>query len=143
MPDIDTSNVDRMELRQRLAEQDETRKALVAAVDACGEHAELGALRDQLWAEQAALEEKYDQLRWAITDRFGALPDHPQVALDAHDLATEADFFNVSCDNGELVRCCVSGLVLLDDDVTVEDCEGRKALVSVLPWPEFETDDAD
>ena len=61
MPNIDTSRVPHLELRQRLAEQAETRKALVAAMEGSGELDELEALDKQSWAEQAALEEKYEQ----------------------------------------------------------------------------------
>lgn len=145
---MDLSNIDRMELRQRIIELDKTRAVLLKAADDEYEgrtpsvnveyDAEVERLlkaKNDVWdkaseafkAGIAALDAKFPGLVKAATARD---------ALDEHDNAPEYSEVNDFDAFNNVVCCVLSGLPILDNDLTVEDGDGRKALALLIPgWP--------
>ena len=140
------TTIDRMELREQIAALEEVRKPLQEAVDTIDRQkqalidAEIDREREiyerELRERKAAFVRRCDEIRegFGQTDAEAALEAH-----DQHEAYAEALDYD---ENGFAVRCCVSDLVLLEDDEIVEDSLGRKALAAALPgWPEFDGDD--
>jgi hypothetical protein len=122
---IDTSRVDRMEIRGRLAAQDEQRAAICKEIDAA--------------------EAPFDERIAVIEKERDEATRELYARLAAHDEATRSD--DKHCygfdDDGQRERCCVSGLVLLEGDETIGDDDGREALKALLPWPAAEPEPED
>lgn len=142
---VDTSKIDRMDVRRRIIELDAQRPALSRAADGDRPYppeydAEVAALEAARDEARNAADETFDAAMAALQTKFGVVDiEAAEAALEAHDEAPEytlvADF---GCDS-LAVCCCLSGLPILDDDKTVRDSDGNKALRAAIPqWP---TDD--
>jgi hypothetical protein len=116
---VDTSRVDNIELRQRIAKQALVRAAINAAI---------GQLEEPFRARIATVEDEMAEATRLLRDQ---LEQHDEE--NAVDDNQAIDFDDIT---GMPATCCVSGLVLLESDDLVEDLEGRTALKAVLPWPE-------
>lgn len=144
MSTIDTSRIDRMELRREILALDEKRKALQAEADA--EEGpmtdEIEQLRQAYVRERNEAERAYAQRCADVVHRYTGGTTPAKDRLDEHDAAEAYREVNEWDEDGS-ARCCVlTGLPILDDDVTVEDGDGRRALAAAIPgWPL--SDDAD
>lgn len=145
---MDLSKIDRMELRQRIIELDKARIPLAKASDdeeALHEEAPINSAyeteREKLAQIRYEAQQKArDDYNAALKALDASFPDKSMPARDAlakHDAAPE--YRDVDCfddDTGAAVCCVLSGLPILDDDVTVEDSDCRRALVAAIPgWP--------
>lgn len=138
--------IDRMEIRQEILALDEKRKPLAEAVLSADDDLE-DAIAAEVQREEEICEREVRERRAAFHKRVEEIrlahgrTDDPQAALEAHDDAAayaQVDDFD---DEGLAVRCCLTGLPILDEDETVADSEGRKALVAAIPnWPGFGAD---
>lgn len=141
---IDTSRIDRMELRQQIAALDEARKPLADAVDKIDADkwekidAEIAREREIYDRERREREAAFFKRCEEIRAAHGEVPGDPQAALEAHD-AHEAYGEAYGFDGGSNAeRCCLTGLPLLEGDVLIEDGDGNKALAAAVPgWPVF------
>lgn len=141
---IDTSRIDRMELRQQIAALDEARKPLADAVDKIDEdkwekiYAEIAREREIYDRERREREAAFFKRCEEIRAAHGEVPGDPQAALEAHD-AHEAYGEAYGFDGvGNAERCCLTGLPLLEGDVLIEDGDGNTALAAAVPgWPVF------
>ena len=108
---IDYSAVNRMDVRMRIANHEAERKAITDEIDRIE-----APFRAQMEAATKELHEK----------------------LDAHDEAP--NMYTAARDfDDEPHRCCISGLIILEDDPVVfleGDEDGRMALAAVIGWPD-------
>lgn len=116
---IDTSKVDRMEMRQRIANRETEREGIVAEIDTAEApfRARIEAIEEEMAAATKPLQERLDK--------------HDETATEDEESIYAFDEY------GRPQRCCISGLVLLNDDHLIEDLQADNfALAAVLPgWP--------
>lgn len=146
MTTIDTSKIDRMDLRQDILALEEKRKGLVAVFEAVNEEAEAEIDRESAIYERERRErsEAFYARCAEIPRAHGGGDKSAEDALEDHDNNSPAYGECIDFDDDGLAeRCCITGLPLLDGDETVEDSEGRKALANAIPgWPSFGEEDA-
>lgn len=149
---MDTSKIYRMELRREVLELDEKRKELAAAViEAESKIADTTAYDEELAREDATFSRESDELLRAhmarcaaIRAAHGAPAQQVNDALDEHDNAAAYEEVAYYDDDGQAVRCVLTGLPILEGDETIEDSEGRKALAAAIAgWPLFESEETD
>lgn len=136
MMTIDTSKVDRLQLRKDIAAREAAFNELDAELERAMEPFDLRVGQIEADAKAAA-----DQVRAEANSACAEIIAKRDAALAAMNEDYEAIASIV--DDGNAERCCISGLVLLEGDKTVCDDDGREALVAVLPWPAAETDDSE
>ncbi|MEQ1694741.1 MAG: hypothetical protein ABL901_02775 [Hyphomicrobiaceae bacterium] len=155
---IDLSKISRMEDRIRLGALDDTRKAAFdeyhrlldvrdSAIDAASEaletahNAAVMALTDKLNADKEALVETWEQANPEVATQFNAVD---KLTDELADLPPDC----IESANGEYAaRCSITGLVLLDGDLFIEQdhhstLETRYFLTAAIPlYPQSEDDD--
>ncbi|HMN37568.1 MAG TPA: hypothetical protein PKD49_07650 [Hyphomicrobium sp.] len=150
MTTIDTSKIDRMDVRREVIALDEKRKKLEAAAKAESK-AEDAACDEEIAREEATWNRERDELWRAHKARCDAIRIARGVpirsaedALAEHDSAVAyRDVYDFDNDD-QAVRCVLTGLPILDGDETIEDSEGRKALArAIVGWPLFESQETD
>jgi len=113
---VDTSKIDRVAQRLEIASEEKRIRAI---------YDERDKIEKPFDVEIAEIERRRD----AALEKFDA------------DNSTDGDWPNeltIDCD-GYPERCCVTDLVLFDNDELVEDSDGRKALRAAIPnWPRGE-----
>lgn len=138
---IDTSRIDRMELRQQLIALDEARKPLADAVDKIDAvkwakiDAEIAREHEIYERERREREAAYYKRCAEIRAAYGETEGDPEADLEKHD-QHEAYELALEYDAQSVVRCCLTGLPLLEGDVLIDDSEGNRALAAAVPgWP--------
>jgi len=116
---VDTSKVDRMEVRRRI-DAHEAERAKIAA---------------ELKGARASFNARIEVIQRERMEATAAI----QARLDAHDetrgIYDEVLELDDTADQNP-IRCCVTGLILLDGDEIVEDDHGRRALAAAVNWPD-------
>lgn len=146
MTTIDTSKIDRMDVRREVLALDEKRKSLEAALE--GE-SQTAACDEELEREEATWRRESDEL-WrahmarcdAIRTAHGAPLKAAEDALEEHDQAAAYEAVAEFDADAKAVCCVLTGLPILDGDETIEDSEGLKALAAAISgWPLFESEE--
>jgi len=116
---VDTSKIDRMDVRQRIDAHEGERTKIAA---------ELKAARASFNARIEAIQRERMEATAAIQARLDAHDETPDIYDDVLELDDSEDF--------NPIRCCITGLILLDGDELVEDAHGRRALAAAVNWPD-------
>lgn len=142
---IDTSRIDRMELRQQLIALDDARKPLADAVAKIDEKKwakideEIAREHEIYERERREREAAYYKRCAEIRAAHGEIEGDPEAALEKHDQHEAYESALGYDDESYVLRCCLTGLPLLEGDVLIEDENGNKALAAAVPgWPVFE-----
>ena len=143
-----TRTIDRMDLRRDLIALDEKRKELVAALE--GE-SQTAACDEELAREEATWRRESNELWLAFQQRLatirkahGAAETSAAEALDGHDKAPAYDEAREFDGDGQVVRCVLTGLPLIESDEVITDSEDRMALAAaIVGWPLFESEETD
>jgi len=118
-PQVSVEKIDRMELRQRIDMHEAQRAKIV----------------DEMNEASASFNARIEVIQRERMEATAAI----QARLDAHDkvrgIYDDVLEFDDSDDENP-IRCCVTGLILLDDDVLVKDAYGRRALAAAVNWPD-------
>jgi hypothetical protein len=117
---VDTSRVDQMALRQRIAAQAIVRNEIVEEIERAEApfKTRIGAIEDEMAEATRLLRNRLD-----LHDEENAVDDNCAADFDENTALP--------------VTCCVSGLVLLESDDVWTD-GNRQALAAVLPVPQDE-----
>lgn len=114
---IDTSKIDRMDVRQRIANHE----------------AERTAITDEIARVEAPFRAQAEAATKELREKLDAHDETPGMYDEAREFEAE---------DGPH-RCCISGLIILEDDPVVVlegDEDGRMALAYVIGWPEPDDD---